>query len=147
VDDVAAVLRGLPTIELRYHAQDAAARRIAAWAAGQSQVRRVLSPAHAGSPGHEHWAELCTSAAGLLTLEMAEHYTPAQVDAFVEALKIFRIGWSWAGPVSLAVPYDLRQMRSKPHGYRGIMVRLCIGLEGVEDLIADLAQALTVLEA
>jgi cystathionine beta-lyase len=146
VDDVAAVIKGLATLDLRYHAQDAAARRIAAWCEKQPQFKRVLSPAHPGSPGHEHWAELCTSAAGLVTVEVREHYSPQQVDAFVEALRIFRIGWSWAGPVSLAVPYDLRHMRSKPNDYRGVMVRLCIGLESVDDLIADLVQAMRVLE-
>jgi cystathionine beta-lyase len=141
VDDVAAVLRGLPSIELRYHAQDQAARRIAAWCAEQPQFKRVLNPTLPGSPGHEHWAELCDAAAGLVTLEVDPRNSSAQVDAFVEALEIFRIGWSWAGPVSLAVPYDANRMRSLPSPYQGTLVRLCIGLEGVDDLIGDLAQA------
>ena len=145
VDDAAAVLRGLPSIALRYHAQDQAARRIAAWAAEQPQFRRVLNPARPGSPGHEHWAALCQAAAGLVTLEVDPRCSSAQVDAFVEALKVFRIGWSWAGPVSLAVPYEARHMRSLPSPYQGTLVRLCIGLEGVDDLIADLAQALASL--
>eukprot|EP01035_Chromulina_nebulosa_P047197 gene47197-63969_t len=54
-NDVEAVLRALPSIALRYEAQDTAARRIAEWAQGQPQVRRVLHPALPGSPGHEHW--------------------------------------------------------------------------------------------
>ncbi|MFT3665476.1 PLP-dependent transferase [Piscinibacter sp.] len=141
-NDVEAVLRALPSLPLRYHAQDAAARRIAGWAAAQPQVRRVLHPPHADSPGHAHWRALCRAAAGLLTLEMDARYTAAQVDAFVDALRRFRIGWSWGGPVSLAVPYQARAMRQLPQPYQGVLVRLCIGLEDVDDLIADLAQAL-----
>lgn len=149
VDDAAAVLRGLPSMALRYAAQDQAARRIAGWAQGRAEVARVLHPALPGSPGHEHWAALCTQAAGILTLEMDARYTRAQTDAFVDALRRFRIGWSWAGPVSLVVPYDPATLRGSkvatPTAYRGRLVRLCIGLEDVDDLIADLAQALRVL--
>ena len=143
-NDVEAVLRGLPTMTLRYAAQDAAARHIAHWCAARPEVERVLHPALPGSPGHAHWAALCSAAAGLLTLEFKPAHTPAQVDAFVDALQRFRIGWSWAGPVSLAVPYDVAAMR-RDSPYRGRLVRLCIGLEDADDLIADLEQALAVL--
>jgi cystathionine beta-lyase len=146
VNDVEAVLRGLPTLALRYAAQDAAARCIADWCAAQSAFVRVLHPARADSPGHAHWAALCSAAAGLVTVEMASRFTPAQVDAFVDALRLFRIGWSWGGPVSLAVPYQPGEMRSLPTAYRGTLVRLCIGLEAVEDLCADLTQALGALD-
>ena len=142
-NDVEAVLRGLPSMTLRYAAQDAAARRIAHWCAARPEVERVLHPALPDSPGHAHWAALCSAAAGLLTLEFKAAHTPAQVDAFVDALQRFRIGWSWAGPVSLAVPYDVAAMR-RDSPYRGRLVRLCIGLEDADDLIADLEQALTV---
>ena len=71
-------------------------------------------------------------------------YSAAQVDRFVDALKLFRIGYSWGGPVSLVVPYDLASMRS-PAPYAGTLVRFSIGLEHVADLQADLAQALSVL--
>jgi cystathionine beta-lyase len=137
-NDVEAILRALPSLPLRYHAQDAAARRIATWAAGQSAVRRVLHPALPDSPGHAHWAGLCSAAAGLLTLEMDPRFSSAQVDTFVDGLQHFRIGWSWGGPVSLAVPYQARLMRKLGNAYEGVLVRLCIGLEAVDDLIADL---------
>lgn len=146
VNDVELLLRSLPTLKLRYEAQDAAARRIADWCSAQPQFVRVLHPALPGSPGHEHWAELCTAAAGLLTLEVDPCYSAAQVDAFVDALQLFRIGWSWGGPVSLAVPYQAHEMRSLATPYRGTLVRLCIGLEAVDDLIADLSRALAVLD-
>lgn len=145
MDDVAAVLRGLPSMVLRYAAQDAACRHIATWAQGRAEFARVLHPALPGSPGHEHWAALCTQAAGIFSVEMQPGYTPAQVDAFIDALRLFRIGWSWAGPVSLAVPYQVASMRRLGAPYRGTVVRLCIGLEDPADLIADLTQALGAL--
>lgn len=141
-NDVEAVLRSLPSLALRYAAQDAAARRIADWAAGHPAVRRVLHPARADSPGHAHWAATCRAAAGLLTLEIDPRHDAAAVDAVVDALRRFGIGWSWGGPLSLAVPYQPRALRSLGSPYEGTLVRLCIGLEDPQDLIADLAQAL-----
>ncbi|PXW95282.1 cystathionine beta-lyase [Sphaerotilus hippei] len=146
MNDVELLLRSLPSLPLRYAAQDAAARRLAAWAVQQPQVRRVLHPALPGSPGHEHWAALCSAAAGLLTLEIDPRHSSAQVDAFVDHLRWFRIGWSWGGPVSLAVPYRARGMRQLGTSHEGVLVRLCIGLEDVDDLIADLAQGLARLD-
>ncbi|MDE1949843.1 MAG: PLP-dependent transferase, partial [Burkholderiales bacterium] len=65
----------------------------------------------------------------------------AQVDRFVDALKLFKIGYTWAGPTSLVVPYDVQAMRPDGH-WRGHLVRFSIGLEEVEALRADLEQAL-----
>jgi cystathionine beta-lyase len=143
LNDVELLLRSLPSLGLRYAAQDAAARRVAEWCAQRPEVARVLHPARPDSPGHEHWARHCRAAAGLLTLELDARYTPEQVDAVIDALKLFRIGWSWGGPVSLAVPYRAEALRSLPTPYRGTLVRLAIGLEDPADLCADLEQALT----
>jgi cystathionine beta-lyase len=66
----------------------------------------------------------------------------AQVDAFCDRLQLFRLGYSWAGPMSLCVPYDMPTLRSRPWPHAPRLVRLAIGLEAVEDLKADLAQAL-----
>ncbi|HEX5684718.1 MAG TPA: PLP-dependent transferase [Ideonella sp.] len=138
-NDVEAVLRALPTLPLRYAAQDASARRIAEWALTQSPtVRRVLHPAMPDSPGHSHWAAIARAAAGLLTLEFDPAISAERVDAFVDGLGLFRIGWSWGGPVSLAVPYQSKRLRQLGAGYEGVIVRLCIGLEATDDLIADL---------
>ncbi|MGA0608614.1 PLP-dependent transferase [Caldimonas sp. KR1-144] len=141
-NDAEAVLRSLPTLPLRYAAQDAAARRVAQWCRQRPEVARVLHPSLPDSPGHAHWAALCDAAAGLLTLELDARFAPAQVDAVVDALRLFRIGWSWGGPVSLAVPYQATAIRRLPQPYRGTLLRLSIGLESVDDLIADLEQAL-----
>jgi cysteine-S-conjugate beta-lyase len=143
-DDVAAVLRGLPSMPLRYAAHDATTRVIANWWLAQPQVSRVLHPALPGSPGHSFWAQTCASAAGLVSVQFDDRYTQAQVDAFIDALKLFGIGYSWGGPMSLAVPYDLASMRDAG-APTGTLVRFCVGLERPEDLIADLAQALKAL--
>ena len=146
-NDVEFVLRALPTLALRYAAQDAAGRAIARWALGRKEFVRVLHPALPGSPGHAHWAAQCRAAAGLVTVEFDPAYEPARVDAFVDALRLFGIGWSWGGPMSLAVPYRPEALRGAATDYRGMLVRLCIGLECVDDLVADLEGALKTLGA
>jgi cystathionine beta-lyase len=71
-------------------------------------------------------------------------FTEAQTDRFIDSLKLFKIGYSWGGANSLAVPYRIAVMRSHwPH--QGQLVRLNIGLEDTRDLIADLEQALATL--
>jgi cystathionine beta-lyase len=97
-----------------------------------------------GSPGHEHWARLCSDAAGLFSVVFDPRYSQRQVDAFVDALCLFRIGYSWAGPTSLVVPYDLGLLRGAPAS-TGQLVRFSLGFEAVADLIADCLQALEAL--
>jgi cystathionine beta-lyase len=145
-NDAETVLRSLPSLPLRYAAQDQAARALAQWFAKRPGVARVLHPALPGSPGPAHWAETCSAAAGLFTVELDARWTPAQADAVVDALELFRIGWSWGGPVSLAVPYDAASLRSRPVPYRGTLIRFSLGLEAVADLQDDLEQALRVLK-
>jgi len=141
-NDVELVLRSLPSIALRYHAHDATARALAHWLATQPAVTQVLHPALAGAPGHAHWAATCSAAAGLFSVLLDAALSTAQVDAFVDALRLFKIGFSWGGPVSLVVPYDLGGMRADRSAMPGHLVRFSIGLEAVADLQADLAQAL-----
>ncbi len=145
-NDVETVLRALPSLALRYAAADDAGRALARWWSTRPEVAQVLHPALEGSPGHAHWQRLCSRSAGLFSIVFDERYTARQVDAFVDALKLFRIGFSWAGPVSLVVPYDLTAMRERPR-WRGTLVRFSLGLEAVDDLIADSAQALAALNA
>jgi cysteine-S-conjugate beta-lyase len=145
-NDVETLLRSLPSLPMRYAAHDAAARALADWCAARPEVARVLHPARLDSPGHAHWAALCRAAAGLLTLEFDPRFTAEQVDGVVDRLRLFGIGWSWGGPMSLAVPYRADQLRALPTPYRGTLVRLAIGLEDVADLMADLDQALASLQ-
>jgi len=143
-NDAELVLRSLPTLPLRYEAQDRAARTLALWWTKRSEVTQVLHPALPDSPGHVHWRRLCRSAASLFSVVFDARYSAAQVDAFVDALKVFRIGYSWAGPVSLVVPYELASMRLRP-AWSGTLVRFAVGLEDAGDLIADCEQALAAL--
>jgi cystathionine beta-lyase len=151
-NDAEAVLRSLPSLPLRYQAHDAAARTLAAWLKARREVAVLLHPAFEGSPGHEHWRALCGDdglAAGLFSVVFDERYSPAKVDAFCDALRLFKLGYSWGGPISLVVPYDVPAMRSARLGswtHKGTLVRFSVGLEHVEDLRADLEQALGALE-
>jgi len=105
------------------------------------------------SPGHAHWKALCLGgnteggAAGLFSVMLAPRFTQAQTDAFCDALKLFRLGYSWGGPISLVVPYELASMRTiwPSHLQQGTLVRFSVGLEAVADLQADIAQALQLL--
>ncbi len=147
-NDAEMVLRSLPSITLRYRAHDEATRALAAWCQTQSAFVQVLHPALPRSPGHGFWKTLCDrpdgGAACLFSVVFAPHFSQDQVDAFCDALQLFRLGYSWAGPVSLVVPYDLRSMRSvwPAEIAQGTMVRFSVGLEAVADLQADIAQAL-----
>ena len=96
-----------------------------------------------------HWREVSSAgAACLFSVVFQPQYSAAQVDAFVDALQFFGIGYSWAGPMSLAVPYNMSRSRSLGLPYsEGHLVRFAIGLEAEADLRADLAQALEVLKA
>ena len=148
VGDVETLLRALPSIALRYEAHDRSAREIAHWLQGRDEIAQVLHPALEASPGHANWQRLCGStdrAAGLFSVVFDERFSAEQVDRFCDRLRLFKLGYSWGGPISLVVPYDIGLMRDAsvahwPH--RGTLVRFSVGLEAVEDLLADLAQAL-----
>ena len=149
-NDAEAVLRALPSIGLRYAAQDRTARALAGWWQQQPQCVQLLHPAFEGAPGHTHWQSLCAGqggrglAAGLFSVVLDPSYSQAQVDAFCDGLQLFRIGYSWGGPVSLVVPYELPAMRSlaRPHLQLGHLVRFSTGLESAQALIQDLQASL-----
>ena len=143
-EDCNLVLRSLPHYQLRYQAQDASARRIATWLQQQPTVATVLHPALPATPGHDIWQRDFSGAASLFSLVLQPRFSQAQAEHFVDSLRLFRIGFGWGGSCSLAMPYDMQRLRRDwPH--RGQLVRLYIGLEETDDLIADLAQALATL--
>jgi cystathionine beta-lyase len=145
-NDVELVLRSLPSMALRYDAQDASARALASWWAAQPEVVQLLHPAFDSCPGHANWQALCTRAAGLFSVVLDARIEQVKMDAFLDGLKLFKLGYSWAGPVSLVVPYDLVTLRQRP-SWSGTVMRFALGLESAEDLIADCAQALPLLRA
>ena len=140
-DDAYLVMRGLPTMKLRFEAHDASARKVAAWLKARPEIARMLHPAFEDCPGHETWKRDFTGAAGLFSVVFDKRYTEAQTDRFVDSLKLFKIGYSWGGAHSLAMPYRVQGIRSEWKD-EGSLVRLNIGLEAADDLIADLEQAL-----
>lgn len=152
-DDVETILRSLPSTALRYAAHDAATRTLALWAQTQPEFVQVLHPALEESPGHAHWKAHCVNgtggAAGLFSVMLDPRFTQSQVDSFCDSLKLFRLGYSWGGHISLVMPYTLASMRNgwPEHLLPGTLVRFSIGLEAVQDLQADLEQALRVLRA
>lgn len=146
-NDTELVLRGLGSMALRYQAQDTATRQLAHWMQGQTGVAAVLHPALPGSPGHEAWSRDASASACLFSAVFDARFSQAQIDAFCDRLRLFRPGWSWAGPISLCAPYHVPAIRTRPWPHAGGLVRFAIGLESIDDLRADLAQALAFLNA
>jgi len=147
-DDCSLVLRSLPTMQVRFDAHDRTALSLAHWLKARPEISVVLHPALADCPGHEFFERDFTGAGGLFSVVFDKRYSPAQLDTFVEALENFAIGWSWGGANSLAMPYDIKSMRTAgvwPH--EGVLVRFYSGLEDEADLRVDLERALAGLEA
>lgn len=144
-DDCALVLRGARTLHIRYPAHAQRALAVAKWLEDHDEIVGVWYPPLPSSPDHALWCDQFEGAAGLFTIELANN-TDSQrhVSGFVNHLSLFGIGASWGGFESLALPCDLANVRSiKDTHPQGPLVRLHIGLEDPEDLIADLDQALT----
>lgn len=139
-EDCNIVLRSLPHYQLRYQAQDVAARQVANYLSQHPAVLQLLHPAFAGSPGHEIWQRDFTGAASLFSVVFQPHITQMQIDACLDAMKLFRIGYSWGGAVSLVVPFEMNQLHAH-HSYQGHLVRFYVGLEDIDDLIEDINQS------
>lgn len=140
-DDAYLVLRGLPTLKLRFDAHDAAARQVAAWLKARPEIAKVLHPAFADCPGSDIWQRDFSGAGGLFSVIFEARYSEAQTDRFIDSLRLFKIGFSWGGAGSLCVPYRMQAVR-QDWRERGQLVRFNIGLEDPHDLIADIEQAL-----
>lgn len=141
VDDAYLVLRSLSSMKLRFDAHDASARKIAHWLKERPEITKVLHPALPDCPGHEIWKRDFSGAGGLFSVIFDSGYAEEQTDRFVDSLKLFKIGYSWGGANSLCVPYRMQAIRSAWHE-SGTLVRFNIGLEDVDDLIADILQGL-----
>jgi len=136
-DDAWLGSRGLRPMQVRLKQHEASALEVARWLKEQRQVGRVLHPALPDCPGHELWARDFKGSSGLFSFEF--NGSDAERTAFVDALELFGIGYSWGGYESLALPVDPIRTISSPPGAN--LVRLHVGLEDPDDLIADLAQA------
>jgi cystathionine beta-lyase len=140
-DDCSLALRGLQTLGVRLSAIESSALAVAQWLSARPEVELVLHPALPSCPGHEFWKRDFLGSSGVFSLVFKPGPTQQQVCAFVDDLKLFRVGYSWGGVASLAVAYRLGRIPGRPP-YDHRIVRLNIGLETTADLIQDLDQAL-----
>jgi cysteine-S-conjugate beta-lyase len=145
-DDCSLALRGMKTMGVRLKAIEQSALEIAKWLAPRSEIALVLHPALPSCPGHEFWKRDFTGSAGTFSIVFHEKFSKTQVRRFVDALGLFKIGYSWGGVTSLAVAYDFHSSPNRP-GYGHRIVRLNVGLEDTADLIADIEQALKAIAA
>jgi len=140
-DDAYLAARGFRTLEVRLRQHEASALEIAHWLKGRPEVGLVLHPALPDCFGHELWKRDFKGSSGLFSFEL-KHGDDQSRAAFIDALQLFGIGYSWGGFESLALPVDPRKHRTATTwSASGALVRLHIGLEDPEDLIADLAKA------
>ncbi len=146
-DDAYAMLRGLRTMGVRLERHGASGLALAAWLRDRPEVTQVLHPALPGAPGHDIWKRDFTGACGLFSFVL-EPGAPKAVDAFLDALELFGLGYSWGGFESLAIPCDPQfPVRSSPPKFSGPLIRLHVGLEDVDDLRADVERALDAYRA
>ncbi|MFD1612808.1 cystathionine beta-lyase [Sphingomonas tabacisoli] len=142
-DDAWLGARGLRTMGVRLAQHQDSALKIARWLQQQPQVARVLHPALPGCPGHQLWQRDFAGASGLFSFVLNGGRDAART-ALIDGLELFGIGFSWGGFESLVIPADPANLRSAvPWQAEGPLVRLQIGLEDPDDLIADLAAGLT----
>jgi len=146
-DDVYLGLRGLRTLATRLDRHFQSGLAVARWLEQRPEVLRLLHPALPSHPGHALWKRDFTGACGLFSVVLKP--VPQQaVYAFLDALELFGIGASWGGYESLAIPFDCAPVRTATRwAPGGPGVRFHIGLEAVEDLIADLEQGFAALAA
>jgi len=141
-DDAYLAARGLRTLGARLRQHELGAVKVAHWLKDQPQVALILHPAFAECPGHEFWRRDFSGSSGLFSFAL-KGGDDAACDRMVDSLELFGIGYSWGGFESLAVPAEVDQLRTAARReYPGPLVRLHIGLEDPDDLIADLAAAL-----
>jgi cystathionine beta-lyase len=147
-DDCWLALRGARTLAVRLQRQAESALTVARWLATRPEVARVLHPALPSCPGHRFWQRDFTGSCSLFGIVLRAGITEAAVDAMAEGLELFGIGASWGGFESLALPSRPSLRRVCGTGdFGGAMMRLHIGLEDTDDLIADLERGLASLAA
>ena len=144
-DDAWLMLRGLRTLPARLAEHGRNALAVAQWLKARPEVAEVFYPPLPGSPDHSLWQRDFTGGSGLMGVVL-KGASAVQAEAFLDALQLFGIGFSWGGFESLATFEDAQlTVRAAPPRLEGALIRLHIGLEAADDLIADLEQAFAVL--
>jgi len=142
-DEAWLALRGLRTLDVRLKRHQENGLKVARWLKGQKQVGRVLHPALQDCPGHEYWARDFSGATGLFSFVL-DGADEAARTRLIDGLELFGIGYSWGAFESLALPADPVRTATKA-AFEGPLIRLHVGLEDPDDLIADLAAGLACL--
>ena len=146
-DDMFLALRGLRTLSVRLARHQQSALQIARWLAARPEVLRVMHPALESDPGHAIWKRDFTGASGLFSIVL-KPVSEAAVYAFMNALSLFGMGFSWGGYESLVILFDCSQYRSATKwAPGGPTLRFHIGLEDTSDLMADLERGFAALAA
>jgi cysteine-S-conjugate beta-lyase len=146
-DDVFLALRGLRTLAVRLAQHHRSALEIARWLKTRPEVLRVLHPALESDPGHAIWKRDFTGASGLFSIVLKPAPQKA-VDALLNAVKLFGMGYSWGGFESLIIPFDCAPYRTATRwAPGGPALRLHIGLENVDDLKTDLERGFAAFNA
>jgi len=146
-DDVYLALRGLRTLSVRLAQHHKSGLEMARWLANRPEVARVLHPALESDPGHAIWKRDFAGASGLFSIVLKRAPQKA-VDALLDSVKLFGMGYSWGGFESLIIPFDCDPYRTATKwAPGGPTMRLHIGLENVDDLKADLERGFAALKA
>ena len=146
-DDVFLALRGMRTLAVRLNQHYRSGVEMARWLASRPEVIRVLHPALESDPGHAIWKRDFTGASGLFSIVLKPAPQKA-VDALLDTVKLFGMGFSWGGFESLIIPFDCDSYRTATKwAPGGPTLRLHIGLENVEDLKADLERGFAAFNA
>ena len=140
-DDAYQVLRGLRTMGVRLERHQKSALELAQWLESDARVARVLHPALPSFPGHDLWKRDFCGSSGLFSIVL-NGGGETEANAFLDALQIFGLGWSWGGYESLAVHVWLGDRTIATVPSEGPVIRLSIGLEDVVDLRADIERGL-----
>jgi cystathionine beta-lyase len=146
-DDVYLALRGTRTLAVRLAQHHRSGLEMARWLAARPEVDRVLHPGLESHPGHAIWKRDFTGASGLFSIVLKPVPQKA-VDALLDAVTLFGMGFSWGGFESLIIPFDAAGYRTATEwSPGGPTLRLHIGLENVDDLKADLDRGFAALKA
>jgi len=137
-DDCSLALRGLQTLSVRLTQLEQSTLKVARWLAARPEVERVLHPALPSCPGHSLWVRDFSGSASVFSVVFGPEVPTASIIACIDRLELFKIGYSWGGVTSLAMPYFGLPRRFRSYGER--LVRFNVGLEDVDDLVRDLAQ-------